>query len=76
MAPQQHDVGDDLDGQHWELVGEDGREAPAVLALVGGEAARRCCYLDEVRVASIGFRQRHRRHASPEEGSVGANIAH
>ena len=56
VRPQQNDVRDAFDGEGGELVGEDGRESPAMFALVRSEAARRRRNLAEV--CSVGVRSR------------------
>ena len=56
VRPQQHDVRDAFDGEGGELVGEDGRESPAMFALVRSEAAWHRGNLAEV--CSVGVRSR------------------
>ena len=48
VRPQQHDVGDDVEGEGGKLVGENYSEAPAVFPLVASEAARRPRYFRDV----------------------------
>ena len=73
MAQQQHDVGDDLDGEGGELVGEDRGETPAMFLFVCFEAARRRGDLGEVRVAVFYGRKRQ---TGAQEMRVHAKVVH